>query len=77
MRVRGYVKAKAHDPAWLKKFHGWAAVFWFLFAFPACLTDLRNSVPLLVFVSVYANFVGHWSSWQASRTEVKQDEQVS
>jgi hypothetical protein len=33
-----------------------------------------ESVPWLVLMSVWANFVGHWSSWQATRTEVKMDE---
>jgi hypothetical protein len=27
-------------------------------------------------MSVWANFVGHFSSWQAARVEVKQDEQI-
>jgi hypothetical protein len=27
-------------------------------------------------MSVWANFVGHFSSWQAARVEVKQGEQI-
>jgi len=27
-----------------------------------------------VFVSIYANVAGHWSSWQAVKVEVKQEE---
>lgn len=33
---------------------------------------LRNSVPWLVFLSVYAIVVGHWSGWSAERpTEIE------
>lgn len=28
---------------------------------------LRNSIPWLVFLSVYAIIVGHWSGWSAER----------
>jgi len=34
----------------------------------------KNSIPFLVFVSIYANVAGHWSSWQATKVEVKQEE---
>jgi len=40
------------------------------------VTGLKSSIPFLVGVSIYANIVGHWSSWQAARVEVKQDEVV-
>jgi hypothetical protein len=34
---------------------------------------LRHSVPWLVFLSVYAIVVGHWSGWSAERpTEIEQ-----
>jgi len=34
----------------------------------------KYSIPFLVFVSIYANVAGHWSSWQAVKVEVKQEE---
>jgi len=34
----------------------------------------RSSLPWIVLMSVWANLAGHWSSWQASRVEVKEDE---
>lgn len=51
------------------KMHGTLAVLWFIAAFPIMLTDLRNSIALLVFISVYAIVVGHWSAVQAARAE--------
>jgi hypothetical protein len=29
----------------------------------------KQSVPFLVFVSVYANFVGHWAAWEAAKAK--------
>ena len=55
-----------------RRVHGWATVAWLAIAAPAVLV-WRDSVTFLVFVSVYSAVTGHWSSWQASRIEVKQE----
>lgn len=61
------------DPTTMRLLHGWLTVIWFVAAIPICIY-LYDSVPFLVFVSVYAVVTGHWSSWQAARVEEKQDE---
>lgn len=48
---------------------------WIVLILPG-VTLWRDSVPFLVAVSIYANVMGHGSSWQSSRVEVKQDEQA-
>lgn len=53
------------------KLHTVLAIVWFVAAFPIMLTSLRNSIALLVFISVYAIVVGHWSAMQAARAEVE------
>lgn len=63
-------------PAFLRAFHGWATLAWIILAPISMLTGLRSSVPYLVGLSVYAVVTGHWSSWQASRVETKQDEKI-
>lgn len=63
----------AGDPTAMRLLHGWLTVVWFLAAIPICVY-LYDSVPFLVFISVYAVVTGHWSSWQAARVEEKQDE---
>ena len=60
------------DPESMRKLHGWLTVCWFIAAVPICIW-LYDSVPFLVFISVYAVVTGHWSSWQAARVEEKQD----
>lgn len=48
--------------------NGWLTVGWCFLAVPAVLL-WRDSVPFLVFVSVYANIAGHVAAWQAARAE--------
>jgi hypothetical protein len=43
-------------------------VLWGLMFLPSVLW-WKDSVPFLVFVSVYANFVGHWASYEAAKAE--------
>lgn len=62
------------NPTVMVRFNGWATIIWFAAAFPICIW-LSNSVPFLVFISVYAVVTGHLSAWQAARVEVKQNEQ--
>lgn len=60
------------DPVFLMKFNGWATVFWLLMIIPTIFW-WKNSIEYLVAVSVYAVIMGHLSTWQAARVEVKQD----
>jgi hypothetical protein len=39
-------------------------------------TPIAASIPVLYFISVYANLVGHWSSYQASKVEKGNDDQM-
>lgn len=62
-------------PEVLRAFHGWATVVWFILAFPLAYL-LGSSVVFVTFLSLYAVVTGHWSSWQAARVEVRQDEEI-
>ena len=61
------------DPVFMRRVNGWATIIWFAAAIPICIY-LANSVPFLVFISVYAVVTGHLSAWQAARVEVVQDQ---
>ncbi len=56
------------------------AVAWFLFGIWGLLDYLfgglgiAESIPILFFISVYANTAGHWSAAAANKTEIKLDE---
>ncbi|NUT04710.1 MAG: hypothetical protein HOV76_14620 [Hamadaea sp.] len=56
------------DACHLRRLHAALMVLWALLVVPTLLF-WTHSVPFLVFVSLYANFVGHFSSWQAARSE--------
>jgi hypothetical protein len=62
------------DPVFMRQLNGWLAVIWLAASLPICFF-LSTSVPFLVFVSVYAIVTGHWSTWQASRVEVRQEDE--
>jgi flagellar biosynthesis component FlhA len=61
------------DPVKFRRVNGWATVLWFIAAFPICIY-LAESIPFLVFVSVYAVVTGHLATWQSARVEARQEE---
>jgi hypothetical protein len=64
-------------PVFLRAFHGYMTLAWG-FSIPLTIfTDLKTSLTWIALMSVWANFVGHFSSWQAARVEVKQDETIA
>lgn len=65
----------AQSPVGLRRINGVLAFVWIGVAvigvvFPA----ISRSIPILFFISCYANVAGHWSGWQAARVEVAQEE---
>lgn len=62
-------------PAFLRHFHGAMTIVWLVLVIPSVLW-WRESIPYLVGLSVYAVVMGHWSSWQAARVEVRQEEEM-
>jgi flagellar biosynthesis component FlhA len=61
------------DPKKFRQLNGWLTILWFVAAFPICIF-LAESVPFLVFISVYAVVTGHLATWQAARVEERQEE---
>lgn len=62
-------------PAWVKdpkkaaRFHAVATMLWVVMIPVAVFTPLKDSVPFLVFISLWALVGAHWSAWQAARAE--------
>lgn len=61
------------DMAFNKKMHGWLTLFWFAAAIPIAIW-LSTSVPLLVFISVYAVVGFHWTLWFQTKIEKKHED---
>lgn len=66
--------ASVESPSRFRQINGWLTMLWFIAALPICIF-LANSVPFLVFISVYAVVTGHLATWQAARVEVRQEEE--
>jgi len=52
------------------RFHATATVAWMALAVPSVLL-WQHSIPWVVFMSVWANVVGHWSSYQATSSQLE------
>ena len=52
-----------------KRLHGWLTVFWGVMIPISVLTSLKNSLPYLVLLSVYALMGSHFAAWQGTRAE--------
>lgn len=63
-------------PNFLRKFHGWCTLLWLPFTGLAYSLGWLSSVTFVSLMSMIALFLGSFSSWQAARTEVKQDEDI-
>lgn len=59
-----------------RKIHLALMVFWAVNGVVVWFIPGHYRISYLVIVSIYANFVGHWSGWSAERpTEIEPDEQ--
>ena len=67
------VRNLLHDPKFTTDFHKWATIVWIILVIPTIIF-WPESILWLALMSVWANVAGHWSSYQASRAELKQDE---
>lgn len=61
-------------PAVLRAFHGWCTILWVPITIAAFFLGWLESVTFVSLVSMLALFLGSFSSWQAARTEVRQEE---
>lgn len=74
--IKGIWASIQGDPVFMRKVNGWLTIIWLASAAPICIF-LADSVPFLVFISVYAVVTGHLSAWQAARVEVVQDQDAN
>lgn len=57
----------------LKHVHAILTVLWLVMIPVSLITGWIESLIFISAISIYANVAGHFSAWQAARTEVKQD----
>ena len=64
------------NPKFMRKVNGWLAILWVMMIPISIYTGWVKSVTYVSALSLWALVSGHWSAWQAARTEEKQDMQV-
>jgi hypothetical protein len=62
------------DPKFMRSLNGWLTIFWIIMIPVSIITGWISSVTYVAALSLWALVSGHWSAWQAARTEVKQEE---
>ena len=57
----------------MRKFNGWAAIFFAVLIIPSLAFGWVNLVVYVSVLSIWALVSGHWAAWQAARVEVQQN----
>ena len=64
------------DPAFMRRLNGYLTLFWIAMIPVSIATGWVNSVTYVSALSLWALVTGHWSTWQAARVEVTQQDEV-
>jgi hypothetical protein len=64
------------DPHFMRRLNGWLTVFWIVMIPSSYALGWLHSVTYVSALSLWALVSGHWSTWQAARVEVHQQEQI-
>jgi hypothetical protein len=64
------------DPVFMRKVNGWLTILWIAMIPVSLVTGWINSVTFIAALSIWALVAGHWSTWQAARVEVTQQQEA-
>jgi hypothetical protein len=64
------------DPRFMRRLNGWLTIFWVAMIPISFELGWLRSVTYVSALSLWALVSGHWSTWQAARVEVSQQEQT-
>jgi hypothetical protein len=64
------------DPVFMRRVNGFLAVFWVAMIPISYAFGWLNSVTYVSALSLWALVSGHWSTWQAARVEVTQQQEA-
>jgi hypothetical protein len=64
------------DPVFMRRLNGWLTLFWVAMIPTSYELGWLKSVVYVSALSLWALVSGHWSTWQAARVEVAQQEQI-
>jgi len=64
------------DPAFMRRLNGWLTIFWIVMIPISLAMGWLHSVAFVSALSLWALVSGHWSTWQAARVEVTQQQEA-
>jgi len=64
------------DPVFMRRVNGWLTIFWIVMIPISYAFGWLNKVVYVSALSLWALVASHWSSWQAARVEVAQQEEI-
>ena len=64
------------DPTFMRRLNGWLTIFWIVMIPLSIATGWVHSITYVSALSIWALVSGHWSTWQAARVEVTQQEEA-
>ena len=64
------------DPVFMRRVNGWMTIFWIAMIPISYSMGWLSSVTYVSALSLWALVASHWSTWQAARVEVAQDEEI-
>jgi len=65
------------SPVFMRRVNGWFTIFWIVMIPVSVVTGWVNSVTYVSALSLWALVTGHWSTWQAARVEVTQQQEAN
>jgi hypothetical protein len=74
--VKGLWASVQGDPVFMRRVNGWLAIFWVAMIPVSYFSGWLSSVTYVSALSLWALVSGHWSSWQAARVEVAQQQDI-
>lgn len=64
------------DPVFMRRVNGWLTLFWVAMIPVSYELGWLKSVVYVSALSLWALVAGHWSTWQAARVEVEQQQEA-
>jgi hypothetical protein len=64
------------DPVFMRRLNGWLTISWLVMIPISLAMGWLHSVAFVSALSLWALVSGHWSTWQAARVEVAQQQEA-
>jgi hypothetical protein len=73
--IKSLWEAVQGDPVFMRRLNGWLTMFWIAMIPVSFELGWLKSVTYVSALSLWALVSGHWSTWQAARVEVTQQQE--